>query len=230
MADFLHYRQVSKPIASALRLYNALCNIQGLHIIMSIPLSFISSLPAPAEGSSLPQPRAYGLPASPSVRRASTFVRTNPTLPSVPEPNASLSPGVSSASPRHAMMTSPLPVSPESARPVRHSIYGVTLRPVGQSSTSGSVTSPPGNLQRNRTLPPRPLPGRRDSVPVRSHTFQAAASGKHIFPYSCRTPFNFSLLSIRARNFVATFEAPDVFTRSVPCSSTTPTAYDPLCR
>ena len=53
MADFLHYRQVSKPIASALRLYNALCNIQGLHIIMSIPLSFISSLPAPAEGSSL---------------------------------------------------------------------------------------------------------------------------------------------------------------------------------
>ena len=75
--------------------------------------------PAPAEGSSLPQPRAYGLPASPSVRRASTFVRTNPTLPSVPEPNASLSPGVSSASPRHAMTTSPLPVSPESARPVR---------------------------------------------------------------------------------------------------------------
>lgn len=139
--------------------------------------------PAPVEGS--PQSRVYGLPATPSIRRASSFLRTTPTLPSVPEPGTSLSPGVSSASPRYAMTTSPLPVSPESAispKPARHSIYGVTLRPVGQ--TSPSVTSPPGNLQRNRTLPPRPLPNRRDSVPVRSQSFQAAASSKPPTLYS----------------------------------------------
>ncbi|KAK7695839.1 hypothetical protein QCA50_000477 [Cerrena zonata] len=92
------------------------------------------------------------------------------------------------------MTASPLPVSPESAsapRQARHSIYGVTLRPVTQ--TSPSATSPPGTLQRNRTLPQRPIPGRRDSVPLRSHTFQAAAS---VFEAQESQPLKLSMSSL----------------------------------